>query len=197
MIRGSPPLVLYGVVATCATQKNSPALGIGVGSRVGTGVGVDVGKDVGSDVGSRDGAGVGGGVGVRLGTGVGAGESGVGKGVGAPLGCGEGNGVGFGVGDGVGIVVGAVVSSNAEFMLTLANVEIPISVANNSMNMPRVPDEIAVATSAPTLLNTSSSCYAQEKRETKTHVTLSIDKNALQWSHARDLPAPHQLTSIW
>ena len=172
--RVSPPLALYRVIVAFATQKLSPALGIGVGSCVGTGVGIEVGCCVGDAVGLGVGSDDGSGVGKRLGPGVGAGDIGVGKGVGARLGCGVGDGVGFGVGDGVGIVVGAVVSSSAEFILTPISVEIPISVANVSMNMPSVPDEIAVATSAPTLLNTSSSCYTQEERKGR---SISNDNN--------------------
>ena len=78
-----------------------------------------------------------------------------------------GDGVGFTVGAGVGIMVGAVVSTDAEAALTSAMLETPISVANDSTTVLSVPTEMAVATSAVTLLNTSSSCYAWNKDRKK------------------------------
>ena len=49
--RSSPPLVLYSFVVVCATQKVSPALGMGVGNGVGICVGVEVGAELGGGVG--------------------------------------------------------------------------------------------------------------------------------------------------
>ena len=73
----------------------------------------------------------------------------------------------LGAGAGVGVMVGAVVSTDAEAVLTSAMLETPISVAKDTTTVSSVPAEMAVAISAVTLLNTSSSCYTRHKDRKK------------------------------
>jgi hypothetical protein len=110
---------------------------------------------------------VGGIVGKWLGEGEGAGVIGVGKGLGCIVGTGVGETDGSDVGAGVGVMVGAVVSTDAEAALTSAMLETPISVAKDTTTVSSVPAEMAVAISAVTLLNTSSSCYTRHKDRKK------------------------------
>ena len=124
----------------CVTQKNSPALGMGVGAGdtvVGSGDGSGDGCCVGESVGLVVGSGDGGGVGVAV-----------------------GDGTGIGVGSGDGISVGAVVSNEtaAGSTLTPSNVETPASAAKDEIDESSAPVATAVATSALTLPNTSPSC---------------------------------------
>jgi hypothetical protein len=126
-----------------------------VGGVVGKWLGPGVGAGV-IGVGKEDGGTVGWGVGDGVGSNVGVEDGGT-------VGWGVGDGVGSNVGVGVGMTVGAVVSIDAEAAFTPAMLETPISVANDTKTESSVPTEMAVVTSAVTLLNTSSSCCTRCK----------------------------------